>query len=184
MRLGNEKIGGKGLAVLMVAAVASIGLAFHGYGNGVTGSTVALGTSGSTGSSTTATTQASPPKSASGSKPSTVSGSTTTTTPKLGPVLSSTQYASYAYKLYPGTPSSKAKLATTGFNVKVTPSGSKVVVAVSLAGSTSSPQTSTIQKGDSVYFIEATFGDDSGNSDYSGGDDGLVITNPQGRIIE
>lgn len=184
MRLGNETIGSKGLAVLLVAAVSSVGLALHGYGNGGTASSVALGTSGSSSTSTTATTQANSPKSSSSAKSTPGGGSTTTTTPKLGPVLSSTQYASYAYKLYPGTPSSKAKLATAGFNVKVTPSGSNIVVSVSLAGSTSSPQTSTIQKGDSVYFIEASFGDDSGNSDYSGGDDGLVITNPQGRVIE
>ena len=35
-----------------------------------------------------------------------------------------------------------------------------------------------------VYVVEASMGDDSGNADYSLGDDGLVVTNAQGRIIE
>jgi hypothetical protein len=32
-------------------------------------------------------------------------------------------------------------------------------------------------------FVVASLGDDSGNSDYSLGDDGLVVTDAQGRII-
>lgn len=187
MRLGFENIGTRGLAVLAIAGVGAIGLAVHGYGHGISASTAALGSapvatsnkssSGSGSQTATSSSSAAAPK-------TTANGSTTTTTVKLGPVLSSTQYASMAYKLYPGPVSAKAKLALAGFNVKVTPSGNQAVVSVSLATSSAAPQTSTIQKGDSVYFIDATLGDDSGNSDYSGGDDGLVVTNPQGRIIE
>jgi hypothetical protein len=35
-----------------------------------------------------------------------------------------------------------------------------------------------------VYVIEASMGDDSGNSDYSLGDDGLAVTDSQGRIVQ
>ena len=34
-----------------------------------------------------------------------------------------------------------------------------------------------------VYVVEASLGDDSGNADYNLGDDGLVVTNAQGRIV-
>ncbi len=34
-----------------------------------------------------------------------------------------------------------------------------------------------------VYVVEASLGDDSGNADYNLGDDGLVVTNAQGRIM-
>jgi len=34
-----------------------------------------------------------------------------------------------------------------------------------------------------VYVVEATVGDDSGNSDYNLGDDGLVVTDAHGRIV-
>jgi hypothetical protein len=37
--------------------------------------------------------------------------------------------------------------------------------------------------GTAVYVIEAAMGDDSGNSDYNLGDDGLVVTDSQGRIL-
>jgi hypothetical protein len=34
-----------------------------------------------------------------------------------------------------------------------------------------------------VYVIEASFGDDSGNTDYNLGDDGIVVTDARGRIV-
>ncbi len=34
-----------------------------------------------------------------------------------------------------------------------------------------------------VYVVEASLGDDSGDSDYSLGDDALVVTDAQGRIL-
>jgi hypothetical protein len=34
-----------------------------------------------------------------------------------------------------------------------------------------------------VYVIEASLGDDSGSTDYSLGDDGLVVTDASGGII-
>jgi hypothetical protein len=38
--------------------------------------------------------------------------------------------------------------------------------------------------GTAVYVIEAAMGDDSGTSDYNLGDDGLVITDSRGRILQ
>ena len=35
-----------------------------------------------------------------------------------------------------------------------------------------------------VYVIEASLGDDSGNADYNLGDDGLVVTDTHGRIVQ
>ena len=34
-----------------------------------------------------------------------------------------------------------------------------------------------------VYVIEAALGDDSGNSDFNLGDDGIVVTDARGRIL-
>jgi len=39
-------------------------------------------------------------------------------------------------------------------------------------------------RGAVVYVVEASLGDDSGNSDYSLGDDALVVTDAQGRILQ
>lgn len=38
--------------------------------------------------------------------------------------------------------------------------------------------------GQDVYVIESSLGDDSGNVDYDLGDDGLVVTDAHGRIIQ
>jgi hypothetical protein len=35
-----------------------------------------------------------------------------------------------------------------------------------------------------VYVVEAAMGDDSGSSDYNLGDDGLVVTDSLGRIVQ
>jgi hypothetical protein len=38
--------------------------------------------------------------------------------------------------------------------------------------------------GTKVWVIEASLGDDSGNTDYNLGDDGLIVTNAAGRILQ
>jgi hypothetical protein len=106
------------------------------------------------------------------------------TSQKLGPPLSSTSYASYAYELYPGPVSSQAAAATAGFSVKVKPGSGSFSVTVSAVGTSGPPQTSTYPSGDRVYFVEATLGDDSNNVDYNFGDDGVVITDAHGRLVQ
>ena len=47
------------------------------------------------------------------------------------------------------------------------------------------PATSHLYSGGvRVYVVEASLGDDSGNLDYSLGDDGVVVTDAQGRIVQ
>ncbi|HZD86655.1 MAG TPA: hypothetical protein VE088_01455 [Gaiellaceae bacterium] len=52
------------------------------------------------------------------------------------------------------------------------------------SGSGQAAQTSTFRAGDRVYFVEASLGDESGNVDYNFGDDGVVVTNAQGYIVQ
>lgn len=92
-------------------------------------------------------------------------------------------YAAYAYRVYPGPVSAQAKLATAGFSVDVRPSGGHEVLSVGAASFGQPPQTKVLPPGDQVYFVEAAFGDDSGNSDYSAGDDGVVVTNSTGHLV-
>ncbi len=125
-----------------------------------------------------------------GSPTSTAPGTTASSPPaapsqQLGPALSSTPYANAAYRIYPPPKSSLAQAATAGFSVSVSTSGQKETVSVAGSNSQSSPQVSTYPVGDKVYFVEASFGDDSGTTgDYNYGDDGIVVTNPAGRIVE
>jgi hypothetical protein len=65
--------------------------------------------------------------------------------------------------------------------VKVTRQGSGIEVNAGAAGQpTGAPH--FYAQGAVVYVVEASLGDDSSNTDYSLGDDGLVVTDAQGRI--
>jgi hypothetical protein len=194
MRIAGEEVGRRGIAVLAVTALVGLLLAVHGYGRGF----VAAGR-GPLGVGGPVPPRATPPAGGSSSggtatsstAPGTRNGSTGTTTSgpsatgqRLGPLLSSTPYASFAYEVYPGPMSTAARQALAGFDVSVRASGSQEVVRVAPAGYPQGAQSSAYPRGDRVYFVEASFGDDSGNVDYNGGDDGLVVTTPQGRIVE
>lgn len=184
MRLGNARLGPRGLLLLGATSVLATALAVHGYGRGTL---VAAGTNPVAGVGTGRSPRAVTVHSSS------ASAATSTTSPstsgsaaqKLGPLLGSTPYASYTYQLYPGRESGQARLATAGFDVSVRPSGSgTMTVSISAAGGTQGAQTTTYPASDRVYFIEASFGDDSGNTEYNFGDDGVIVTSAQGRIVQ
>lgn len=193
MRLGPERVGPRGLTLLGVTGVVGVVLAVHGYGNGnLLG---APNPAGTTGPSTSAPSTSAPSTSASSTPSTTETGGQagpTTTSPsggsnanqKVGPLLSSTQYANYAFQVYPGPESSRAKTATAGFSIKVTPGSGTFSVSVSAAGTTRAPQTTSYPTGDKVYFVETTLGDDSNDADYNYGDDGIVVTDATGRIVQ
>lgn len=54
---------------------------------------------------------------------------------------------------------------------------------ITAAGTSQPPTHQTYAANDRVYFIEASFGDDSGNQEFNLGDDGVIATNAQGRIV-
>jgi cytoskeletal protein RodZ len=188
MRIGQEKIGPRGRTILVIAAVVAVAMGIYGWGRG----TIAVGGTLSLSNGQAPTTTSSPTTSSPTTSSPTTSSSTTprshpTTsvpTQKVGPLLSSTQYASYAYELYPGPQNSQTKLATAGFKIRITPNQGTVTVSVTSTGSSQAPQVSTIASSDKVYFIEASFGDDSNDSEYNMGDDGLIFTNAAGRIVQ
>jgi hypothetical protein len=195
MRLGNERVGPWGICLLALTGLVGAALAAQGYGHGavIAGPVGAIGASRPAASppgTSTVTPTPRPTPSTVPSTPSTRAPNRATSAPtgvgaqKLGPLLSATQYAQYAYQLYPGRQSSQARLATAGFNVRVTRLGDTITVTVAASGAQQNAQTTNYPAGDHVYFIEATFGDDSGDTDYNFGDDGIIVTNSEGRIIE
>jgi len=98
--------------------------------------------------------------------------------------LSSTQYAGFTYLIYPGPVSASAQQAMAGYSISTQSSGGNVVIAVSAAGSSQTASKKTYPSTDKIYFVEANLGDDSGATELDPSDDGLVVTNPQGRIVE
>jgi hypothetical protein len=174
--------------VLLVAVVLAVILAIHGYGNsGLSLPSVAASAASPVRSQPqpTTTTTTTTTKGAAADSPNGATSTSPTSPPaKLGPALSSTQYASYAYLIYPGPVSASTQQAMAGYSISTKASGSNVVVTLATAGSSQAPTQKTYPAADKVYFVEANLGDDSGATELNPGDDGLIVTNPQGRIVE
>jgi hypothetical protein len=71
----------------------------------------------------------------------------------------------------------------TGLSISVRPSGPGLSVTAGVSGQTSQPPHVYVS-GAKVYVVEASLGDDANNTDYNLGDDGLVVTNAEGRIVQ
>ena len=175
MRVGVETVGRWGLTLLAITGAVGLALAVHGWsgrGSGVPSAPLAAGPR-----ATAATPSPSTPR-ASGS----AGGQTPSPSATLGPLLSTEPYASVAFQVWPGTVSTAARQALTGLTVSVHQKGSALSVVAGVNGQ----QPSAAQlypDGARVYVVESALGDDSGNSDYNLGDDALVVTNAQGRIV-
>lgn len=184
-------VGPRGLTVLILAGLAGIALAIVGWSQRGTG-LVASGVGGLGGSAPARPAATSPAATSPAASPSragpTARGSSTpsaapTTTSSNGPLLSSEPYAQFAYLVWPGSPGTTARLAMSGLKISVSRQTGGISVRAGVAGQ-SQPSPQFYAKGAKVYVIESTLGDDSANIDYNLGDDGLVVTDGQGRILQ
>lgn len=180
MRFAGETVGSRGVAVLAVSAVVGVLLGAHGWSGRHNGLPSTLAGSGPAAS---ATAQARPPTQGPPTQGPPASPAPSSPAPSPGPKLSAQQYASYAFQVWPGPQGAAAKAAATGLVISVHKHGSGIMVTAGVAGQPL-PAARFYPTGSKVYVIEATMGDDSGNSDYSLGDDGLVVTDAQGRILQ
>jgi hypothetical protein len=190
VKFADTPVGPRGVALLAITAVAGLGLAIHGWSGHHSGLAPGLlaGTSSSpaaaVSSSPAATARPSPSAGpASSSRPAATPG-TASATPatSVGPLLSAQSFAQYSYRVWPGTPNAATRGALTGLSVSVHHQGSGISVAAGVSGHLGSAR--FYPQGARVYVIEASMGDDSGASDYNMGDDGLVVTNAKGRILQ
>lgn len=167
MRELGGSVGPRGATVLLAAAVAGGLLAVHGWSTRQEGPPPgALG-----GASAGSATSTSPP-----------GGGPAARTAGAGPLLASESFASYAYPVWPGAPSAAAKAAMTGLSISVRTTGSGISVSAGVSGQ---PGTARAYPGGArVYVVEASMGDEAGSSDYNLGDDGVVVTDAQGRIVQ
>ncbi len=185
MRLGGEPVGRWGIALLGITGIAGIILAAHGWSARTSGVTPSL--AGASASAPATRAASAPPSSPARAGPS--AATPTTTSPAAspqaspGPLLSSEPYASAAFLIWPGRPSAAARQALTGLSVSVRRQGSGISVTAGVNGQPAGAP-HVYSQGARVYVVEASLGDDSGNADYSLGDDGLVVTDRQGRIAQ
>jgi hypothetical protein len=190
MKFTGKPAGPLAVALLGVTALAGIVLAVHGWSGRHSG--LPPGALAGTGSSPAASARpALPGRAARPSAPA--AGSSAPAPPPAGPgaspavgagpLLSAQSYAQYSFRVWPGTPGTAARAALTGLSVKVRRQGSGITVTAGVLGQPAGAPR-IYARGAVVYVVEASMGDDSGNSDYSLGDDGLVVTDAQGRILQ
>ena len=170
MRVAGDRVGPRGLAVLAMVAVGGVALAAHGWS-----ARHAVLTPGplAAGSPTASATRAATP----------APGANHASRVTAGPLLSSQSYASYAFLVWPGVVSPPARAAMTGLTISVHRSGGGISVTAGVSGQPA-PSPTLFPTGVKVYVIEASLGDDANDTDYSLGDDGLVVTDSSGRIVQ
>jgi hypothetical protein len=182
MRVGGEPVGRWGLAVMAVTAITGLGLALHGWSDRGGGAAPSLG-GGTVAGRATPTARASAMPSAGSQSSSPVAAGPSASPAGAGPLLSSEPFAQASFQIWPGPMSSAAKQALTGLTVTVHKRASGLSVTAGVAGQ-GPGSTKLYSGGVRVYVVETSLGDDSGNSDYNLGDDGLVVTNAKGRIVQ
>lgn len=181
MRTGGGSVGRRGIALLFLTGVAGVILAAHGWSGRQSG----LGTGGLAGPRASVRVASHGPPSPAGSPSphsSPAAGAGGGKAAPAGPLLRAQSFAPYSFLVWPGTPSAAAKTALTGLSISVRRTGSGIAVTAGVVGQPrSAPR--TYPGGARVYVVEASLGDEAGNSDYNLGDDGLVVTDAQGRIL-
>jgi hypothetical protein len=181
-------IGSRGLAVLLLAGLAGIALAVLGWSQRYTG--LVAHAVGGLGSASAPAAPAASPRSAAPASPRQAAtapqagpsaASSAPTSPR--PLLSSEPYAQFAYLEWPGTPSVAARQAASGLTISVTRQPGGIAVRAGVAGQPTGPA-HFYANGRGVYVIESSLGDDTASIDYNLGDDGLVVTDAHGRILQ
>src|SRR6266436_10136369 len=181
MRIAGDTIGPRGIAVLAVSAVVGVLLGLHGWSGRHNGLPSTLASSGPRPSAPARVSR--PARSPATTSPATTSPATTSPAASPGPKLSTQSYASSSYQVWPGPLSTAAKAAVTGLVIAVHRHGSGIMVTAGVAGQPA-PTPRFYPAGAKVFVVEVALGDDSGHSDYDLGDDGLVVTNSQERILQ
>ena len=176
-------VGPRGIALLVVTGAVGLALGVHGWsarGSGATPDAFA---------SMPSSQQVARPHTSPTASPSPRATHHTTTHTSAGaagggpgPLLSAQGYASYSFKVWPGTPTPAARAAMTGLSISVHRTASGISVSAGVRGQPS-PAPRSFTHGARVYVIEASMGDEAGSADYNLGDDGLVVTDAHGRIV-
>lgn len=187
MRTSGRSVGPRGVTLLLVTAVAGIALAAHGWIDRKSGvAPSALGGASSSASigsdSSRSSTSSSGARSSSAASPGSGSAGQNNAAP-VGPTLRSESFAPYAFLVWPGPQNAAAKTAMTGLSIAVHRTGSGISVTAGVISQRQAPARSYVA-GARVYVVEASLGDEAGNSDYNLGDDGVVVTDAHGRIVQ
>jgi hypothetical protein len=179
-------------ATALCAGVVAAGVVLYGTGSGATvpdGSAVSQAAAPI--ASSTPPAQVSAPNAAPAAAPPSASPTTSAqaSAPNATPASSSVQFSSwqfaqYSYQVYPGPTNGDAQTAMAGFDLSVQDQGNSVVVYLKALSSRYQDAQFTVAKGDTAYFVETTLRDDPNNQESDLNDDGVVVVDPQGYLLQ
>lgn len=111
---------------------------------------------------------------------STIQGSTVAPGNASGTLFSSEPYYRASYLIAPGSVSQQSQSALDGYKMTVnqTAIGENVTISYSGRGVTTS-----LAAGDKLYIVETSFGDDAPGYEGSTADDGFVLVNASGYVV-
>lgn len=103
--------------------------------------------------------------------------------PGLGPLLSQTWYARFAYQLYPGSPSAEAERALTGFRLMIRPASPATVEMTLYNLRDDSTQHAIYDNSYRLYFVDSEGDDDGVGGETDDSDDIFIVTDAAGHIL-
>lgn len=99
--------------------------------------------------------------------------------------LSQTQLANYAYVISDPTLSAQAQQAMSGFSRTRTPlANGSIKITLHALEPQYQDQSVIVPKGDKLYFIETSYGDDAARREYALGDDRAILVDSNGYVVQ
>jgi hypothetical protein len=170
-------------ATALAAGVVAVGIVLYETGSGATvPDSSALSLAAAASGSSTPRAQVSAPN-------ATPAPSSQASAPNAAPASSAVQFSGwrfqqYSYQIYPGPANSDAQKALAGFDLSVQDQGNSVVVNLKALSSRYHDAQYTVAKGDTAYFVETTLRDDPNSQENNLNDDGVVVVDPQGYLLQ
>jgi hypothetical protein len=178
-------------ATALAAGVVAAAVVLYGTGSGATVSDGSAPQAAAPIASSTPPAQVSAPNAAPAAAPPSASSipSAQASAPNATPASSSVQFSSwqfaqYSYQIYPGPANGDAQKALAGFDLSVQDQGNSVVVNLKALSSQYNDAQFTVAKGNTAYFVETTLRDDPNSQENNLNDDGVVVVDPQGYLLQ
>jgi hypothetical protein len=101
----------------------------------------------------------------------------------VGPLLSDSEYAPHAYRIYPNPPSPQLERAVTGFRVTIRHASSTTIEVTMENLRSGATERATYESSYQLYFVEKDLDDDGVNGETNDADDFFILTDAAGHII-
>jgi hypothetical protein len=109
--------------------------------------------------------------------------------PAAGPTVTTVLFDSWrfhdkSFQVYPGPIAPETKQALAGFDLTLQDQGSQVVLNLKALSSRYHDASISLDKANTAYFVETSMHDDPNDQENNLNDDGVIVVNAQGYIVQ